>query len=101
MINIGFFSEMHAFYDNGSIQKHIVASIGYDRERMILYLSSFKKMASCPRNAVDCITGETISLSFSIYNDGEFCWGDFLIYHIRKYNLALPQELVKKVMANT
>ena len=42
MINIGFFSEMHAFYDNGSIQKHIVASIDYDRERMIQYLSSGK-----------------------------------------------------------
>ena len=101
MINIGFFSEMHEFCDNGSIQKHIVASIDYDRERMIQYLSSFEKMASCPRNAIDCITGETIAPSFLIFNDGEFCLGDFLIYHIRKYNLALPQELVKKVMANT
>lgn len=98
MIHIGFFSEMHTFCDNGSIRDHIVSSISYDREQMIQYLSSFRKMASCPRNAIDCVTGETIAPSFSIYNDGEFCWGDFLIYHVQKYNLALPQELVKKVM---
>jgi hypothetical protein len=40
-----------------------------------------------------------ISSSFLVYNDGEYEWCDFLIYHIQKYNVCLPEEFIKKAGA--
>ena len=100
MINVGFFSETKTFADNGSINEYIVDKINYDKSKMLSYLQSADKQASCPRNMIDCVTGKVISPSFVIYNDGEFCWGDFLLYHIRKYNIKLPQELINKAKAS-
>ncbi len=96
MIPIGCFSEMHIFADNGSVKEHLTDSLNYDKKKMIAYLESFKARASCPRNAIDCITGKIISQSFKVYDDGEYCWCDFLLYHIKKYNIHLPDELIKK-----
>lgn len=102
MISIGFFSEMNiSAHDDGSIKEHICKDADYDKEKIIKYLSSFKHKASCSREAIDCMTGETISPSFRIYNDGEYCWADFLIYHIQKYNIKLPQHFVEKIMTHT
>ena len=100
MINVGFFSEMKAFADNGSVNEYIVDKINYDKSKMLSYLKSADKQASCPRNAIDCVTGDVISPSFAIYNDGKFCWGDFLLYHIHKYNIKLPLELINKAKAS-
>jgi hypothetical protein len=99
MKGIGFFSEMNIGYCNsGSIKKHIVDSVDYDKEEVIKYLKNAKRIAGCPREAIDCVTGETISPSFSVYNDGEYEWCDFLVYHIKKYNIALPEEFLRKVL---
>ena len=100
MINVGYFSEMNCYYNNGSIKDNIVQSINYEKSKILDYLKSFNKKASCPRNAIDCLTGDIISSSFSVYDDGEFCWGDFLLYHIEKYNIELPQKLIDKANAN-
>lgn len=99
MKNIGFFSEMELFDDNGTIKGYIVESVSYDKSKVVKYLESFKSKAVCPREAIDCVTGKTISNAFRIYEDGEFRWCDFLIYHIEKYNIKLPQELVTKAHA--
>ena len=97
MSSIGFFTEMHiSEFDNGSISDSIVDKVDYDKESVIKYLSSFKPRSICPRYSIDCVTGENISTSFSVYTDGELVWTDFLIYHIRKYNIKLPQELIEK-----
>lgn len=98
MIEVGFFSEMKCHSDNGSIIEHLVTKVDYDKEKVIRYLESQKRFAGCPRDAIDCITGEIISPSFSVYTDDEYSWCDFLIYHIRKYNIKLPKGLIDKAM---
>lgn len=96
MIDIGCFSEMSCYTDNGSIKDYIVDKVDYNKEKVINYLKKQKRVAGCPRNAIDCITGEVISTSFSVYTDGEFQWCDFLLYHIDKYNISLPKALIEK-----
>lgn len=99
MISIGFFSEMNlTAHNDGKITDYIVDKVDYDKEIVIDYLKSFRHKASCPKAAIDCITGKEISPSFKVYNDGEYCWADFLIYHIEKYNIRLPQEFVNKAI---
>lgn len=97
MISVGCFSEMNCFDDNGSIKDFLVSSVDYDKKVVIKYLSSNKKIASCPRQAIDCVTGEVIQQSFSVYEDGEYTWCDFLVYHVEKYNVSLPKEFIKKI----
>ena len=97
MINIGWFSEMECHSDNGSIKEYICENVDYDKEMIINYLSQGNKIASCPRKAIDCISGEKISESFCVMSDGTYCWGDFLLYHIRKYNIKLPHGFINKV----
>ncbi len=99
MIDVGCFEEMKVFSNSGSIQNFLVDSIDYDIDKMIKYLSSFQRQAICPRAAIDCITGKEISSSFKVYNDGEYRWCDFLIYHIKKYKIDLPQGLINKANA--
>lgn len=99
MTDIGCFEEMHVFSNSGSVHEFIVDSVDYDIGKMVIYLSSFKMQAVCPRNAIDCVTGEIISSNFKIYSDGEYRWCDFLIYHIQKYKIKLPQGLIEKANA--
>ena len=98
MTDIGCFSEMECYADNGSIKDHIVDKIDYDKTKVINYLKSQNRIAGCPRQAIDCLTGNVISPSFSVYTDGEYRWCDFLLYHIEKYNIKLPQHLISKAL---
>lgn len=93
---VGFFDEMGLYESNGSFQDHLVESLDYDKGNVIAYLTKQKRLAGCPRKAIDCGTGEVISDSFFVYTDGEYEWCDFLIYHIEKYNIKLPMELIEK-----
>lgn len=88
---------MKCFADNGSVKKYIVDKVEYDKNKVIKYLSSQKKVASCPRKAIDCATGEKIADGFIVFTDGEYEWCDFLEYHIRKYNIKLPKEFIEKI----
>ena len=88
---------MKCYADNGSIKQHISEQVNYDKNKIINYLKSQRKIASCPREAIDCITNKVISPSFSVYTDGEFRWCDFLLYHIEKYNISLPSALLNKI----
>lgn len=88
---------MNIFADSGSINDSIVEEVDYSKDKVIAYLSNQNRIASCPKEAIDCVTGEIISQSFSVYSDGEYDWCDFLIYHIKKYNIKLPKGLIKKV----
>jgi hypothetical protein len=57
MKNIGFFSEMNIGYCNsGSVKNYIIDSVDYDKEEVIKYLKSAKRIAGCPREAIDCFT---------------------------------------------
>jgi hypothetical protein len=98
--DIGFFSEMNLSAHNcGSIKDSIVDNVSYNKEAVIKYLGSFKHFASCPKSAIDCVTGEIISPSFRLYTDGVFCWADFLAYHIEKYNIELPDKFIEHISA--
>lgn len=57
-------------------------------------------IAGCSRKSLDCLTGEKTSNSFSIYNNGEYKWCDFLIYHIEKYNIKSSEKFVRKAEAD-
>ena len=97
MIYLGYFSEMKLYKDTGSVNSHIVPSVDYDKSKVIEYLSKQKKIAGCPLPAIDCVTGDKISDSFSVYTDGEYEWCDFLVHHIKKYNIALPKTFIERV----
>ncbi|MCC8191835.1 MAG: hypothetical protein LIO41_02180 [Ruminococcus sp.] len=99
MIPIGFFHEMHLYADNGPFKENMVNEINYDREKVVNYLRNQKRLGGCPRAAIDCLTGEEITPSFSVYSDGEYEWCDFLAYHIQKYNVKLPEKFINKVGA--
>lgn len=99
MKHIGWFSEMNiSAADSGSVKNFIAEKETYDKEKVIAYLKAQKRVAGCPKAAIDCVTGEEISPSYSVYTDGEYDWCDFLIYHIEKYNVLLPQDFVEHIM---
>lgn len=97
MKSIGFFSEMNLYADSGSVHENLLDAVDYDKGKIIDYLQAQKRVAGCPRDAIDCMTGRSISSSFSVYTDGEYEWCDFLIYHVEKYNVKLPKEFIEKV----
>lgn len=88
---------MKLYEDSGSIKSLLQQTANYDKEKVISYLKAGKKIASCPRAGIDCVTMKNISDSFSLYSDEEYCWGDFLIYHINNYNIRLPESFLKKI----
>ena len=92
-----FFSEMELYEDSGSVKDYLSEKADYDKEQVISYLKSQKKYAICPRAAIDCVTGKEISPDFAIYNDGEYEWCDFLIYHIEQYNIRLPSDFLEHI----
>ncbi len=99
-ISIGFFKEMQLYYDCGSIKDWIVEknSLNYNKTEILNYLYLFPKhYASCPRDSIDCVTGEKIDRDFFVYTDGIYEWCSFLAYHIQKYNILLPQDFVDHV----
>lgn len=99
MKHIGWFSEMKIdSIDNGSVKNYISDKETYDKVQIIAYLKSQRRVAGCPRAAIDCVTGKEISPSFSVYTDGEYDWCDFLIYHIEKYNIRLPEDFIEHIM---
>lgn len=98
---IGCFSEMKlSFADNGSISNYISATRNYNLNSVINYLKSNKKVASCPKPAIDCFTGKEISPSFTVYSDGVYTWCDFLIYHLEKYHLSLEEDFINHITKN-
>ncbi len=97
MKSIGFFREMGLYTDNGEIKDFLCDSVNYNKENVISYLKSQKRVAGCPRCAIDCVTGEEIAPSFSICTDGVYEWCDFLCYHIEQYNINLPNEFVSHI----
>lgn len=96
---VGFFSEMKLYENMGSVKEYLVEKVSYDKQKVIEYLKNQRRIAGCPREGIDCVTGEAISPSFSVYNDGEYEWCDFLVYHIKHYNIRLPEEFIKKIGA--
>lgn len=99
-IDIGFFEEMQ-FKDNcGSVFDWLTSKneLNYDKNVVLNYLKKHNKAyAGCPRAGIDCVNGDVISQSFQIFTDGVFDWCDFLIYHINKYNIRLPQKFVDHI----
>ena len=100
-VPVCFFDEMNLYHKSGSIELFISpdGTINYDKDKVIEYLSKPKHKAGCPRAGIDCLTGKEISVSFQIFDDEVYSWGDFLIYHIQHYPIKLPDEFVKHIMS--
>lgn len=99
MTNVCFFNEMMPKIGNGSINEFLVDKIDYNKDKVIAYLANGHKQASCPRDAIDCVTGEKISDNFYVFDDKEYCWCSYLAYHVKKYNIQLPKDFIKKIGA--
>ena len=69
---VGYFSELNLARDTGSILSLIVFNVDYDKQKMIDYLRGRTYTARCQRKIVDCVTGDYISSSYVVYDDGEF-----------------------------
>ncbi len=98
---VGCFSEMKlGVMDSGSVHNSVSENVTYDKQALIKRLKEHKHIASCPRAAIDCITGKKISQSFLVFRSEDFVWCDFLIYHIQNYNIELSEDFIKHIMQN-
>jgi hypothetical protein len=102
-VPVCFFDEMNLYHHSGSVKKFISSDgvVNYDKDRIISYLSKPLKKAGCPRAGLDCVTGKEISMSFQLFSDEKYTWGDFLIYHIQHYPIILPDDFVQHIMDKT
>ena len=100
-VPVCFFDEMNLYHKSGSIKSFISSddTINYDKNKIIEYLSNPMHRAGCPRAGIDCLTGKEISMSFQLFDDEEYTWGDFLIYHIQHYPIILPDDFVEHIMS--
>ena len=97
---IGMFSEINVGDSDGSINDYLVDEINYDREKLCAYLENGRHISSCSVHPIGCITKQEIGDRFRCYTDDDYVWADFLPYHIRKYNLKMPDDLIKRADAN-
>jgi len=98
MKHIGWFNEMGFDCEySQSIKDCLTDKVSYDKNKIVEYLRSHKRIAGCPRVAVDCVTGQEISKSFSVYSDGIYDWCDFLIHHVQNYNIKLPDDFIAHI----
>lgn len=102
-VPVCFFDEMNLYYRSGSVRDYLSTdnNVNYDKDKIVSYLSKYPKTAGCPRAGLDCVTGKEISVSFQIFSDGKYTWGDFLIYHIKHYPILLPEDSVAHVLSET
>ena len=95
--HVGWFSEISQVLDSKPITDYITDKIQYDREEVLQYLRSFRRIAFCPKRVHDLITGNEIATHFNIFCDGEYSWPDYLIYYVEKYNIRLPEDFLDKI----
>lgn len=67
-----------------------------EKEMLIHYLESGDIELVSLDYSEDVISGEIIGEE-CIMTDGEYSWDSSLPYYVKKYNLILPDEFVKKV----
>lgn len=71
----------------------------HDKETVLRYLKSFHPNGYTTAYLKDKITGVTVSEGFAGYNDGEYEWYDYWIYHFEKYNLKLNDDFIEHVLS--
>lgn len=70
------------------------------KDKIIHYLTHGKKDIVSLKTPKDVFTGDTINMDVVGMNDGEYTWFTTLSYYVDKYNLRLPEEFEKKVLAD-
>lgn len=68
------------------------------KDKVLRYLKSFDPDCAAGMSLVDEVTGDTIDLGVSGYEDGVYYWDTREIYHFDKYNLELNTDFVEYVL---
>lgn len=51
--------------------------------------------------AKDVFSGNIIPEEVLVMHDGDFCWSNILAWYVEKYNLRLPKEFEKHILAKS
>ena len=69
-----------------------------EKERLLKYMKSFDAIAAAPESVYDVTDNHNTFLESKAYSDGLYCWETQDIYHLEKYDLALPKDFLRHVL---
>ncbi len=69
------------------------------KKEILDYLKKGEVLAAAAGRARDVISGEFIPTEWLTLTDGEYEWQTNLIFYVEKYNLKLPDEIVKHILS--
>lgn len=77
-------------------------SAEYEREEkthILKYLTNmqFSRYAVTDMGGIDAFSGEPFGSCGDFFFDGTYCWYDSLPFYVSAYNIALPEEFLRKV----
>ncbi|WP_165988051.1 hypothetical protein [Streptomyces sp. YIM 98790] len=95
---VGFFQELeHGDPDGGSLVESVGKGDENVQELMADYLSGGYVIATTGQSAVDILDDRRPrSGTVDVRTDGVWVWSGDLAYYVRKYNVALPAELIAR-----
>lgn len=70
-----------------------------NKKTVLQYLKNFNQeciVLTCSAN--DFVTGELLTNSVFVYNDGVYCWTNEEIYHFEKYDMKLNDDFIQYVL---
>ena len=69
-----------------------------EKQRIVNYLRSGRKIAAAAGSFKDALTGSVIPTEALVFTDGTYVWQSDLTYYVEKYNLTLPGQFVKHIL---
>jgi len=64
------------------------------KAELIAYLKSGEVISAAAGRAKDLLTGKRIPEEWLTYTDGVYHWDTSVVYHVDKYDMALPDEFI-------
>ena len=84
-------------YKQHPIEFAVRAYSASEKGKLLAYMQSFDPYAAAGR-ITDCVTGERLRKEDVGYTDGTFMWTSQDVYHIDKYNAAVTNGFLERVM---
>ena len=84
-------------YEQHSAEFAVRAYSISEKRKLLAYMQSFTPYAAAGR-ITDCVTGERLRTEDVGYTDGTFMWTSQDMDHIDKYNAAVTNAFLKRVM---
>ncbi len=70
-------------------------------EHIIAYLEAGKQAFYVPGSSVDLLSDSNTEIANAhVYTDGQWVWTGDVVYYVKKYHIALPQEFVAAMKIN-